>query len=101
MPCVPRKAPCYKRAVEGYRHCYRVQVLGEDPEGLGLCNRPFHSSGRCLPLGQAVYLVVMDKEFYVNIPPYGMDQVIPPLSVAIPVACNSYDSPVVRKPYPC
>ena len=50
---------------------------------------PFKCSGRSLSLGESVDLVIVDKELHVYIPSHGVDQVVSPFAVAIPVARNS------------
>src|SRR3989338_6317696 len=98
LPC---KAPGYKTGVHGRRHQEGGKGGKDYALWLYLGGKTRIAGRRGLSLCQAVHLIVMYYQGYVYVPSYGVEEMVPTLTVAIPVSGDGqYRQFVVGQPCP-
>ena len=74
------------------RHFQRVDRLKDHALRLHFCDISRVGRRRCLPFCEAVDLVIVDYDRYIDIPPDVMDEVVSPFAIAIAVTGSHKDS---------
>ncbi len=80
------ETPGHETGVQCHRHCQGMKRFGINPMRLRFGHKTFVRGRAGLPLGQAIYLIVMDQHNDIEVSPDGRQKMIAALPVVAAVA---------------